>query len=143
MALIEIWKNPGFITYDSLIPALKKVGGGASWNSGAISRMFVRTPKQCGVSWVTREIDKHRMCGLSNSVDSSQSYDDIDFAWYAIGDGTLQIYEKGNLVYNPPVRPTYSPGDILEVQIEDIAENLGFNDNFNDNFLNRILKINK
>ena len=134
------WKNASYVSADALIPNLNKYvsGGGDSWNGGAISRHFLSAIQTAGMSWVTREINKHRMAGLSNADDANQSYTDIDLAWYAIGDGTLQIYESGNLKFNPDPRPAYTAGDILEVQLEYIPENVGFTDDFNDNAIDPV-----
>ena len=136
--ITDQWKNKSYVAADALIPKLYKYasGGGDNWNGGAVSRAFLPTIQAAGMSWVTRELDKHRMCGLSADNDANQSYTDIDLAWYAIGDGTLQVYESGILRYDQqPTRPSYTAGDILEIQLEYLLENLGFNDDFNDNSL--------
>ncbi len=75
------------------------------------------------MSWVTREINTSRMAGLSNDNDANQSYTDIDLAWFALDDGTLQVYEAGALKYSPDPRPAYGAGDILEILLEYMAEN--------------------
>lgn len=145
------WKNKYQVISDSLIPNLKRTATYDGWDAGALSRIHLPTLQPAGMSWVTRELNTNRMCGLSadfgtpNSgvnVDANQSYTDIDLAWFALGDGTLQVYESGVLKYNPDPRPTYSAGDILEIQLEYKAENLSFSDDFNDNSIDPLKWVN-
>lgn len=60
----------------------------------------------------TGETNTYKMAGLSNG-NTDQNFDDIDFAFYMRGDGTLQVYEGGLL------RTTvgaYSAGDTLRIE---------------------------
>src|SRR6266566_4325076 len=56
----------------------------------------------------------NRMCGLGNT-DSSAYYGDIEYAFFTVGGGTLQIYESGNLRGD---FGAYSASDRLKVAVE-------------------------
>jgi hypothetical protein len=79
-------------------------------NAGAISK---RALAGNGFVEFTAGSDAYWMAGLSNG-DSNQSYEDIDFALYALTYNRVMVYESG--VYR--VTDSYAPGDRLRVSIE-------------------------
>jgi YD repeat-containing protein len=83
------------------------------WGAGASSTQMISSGDGY-VEATIAETNTYRMIGLGNT-DSNQSYTDIDFAWYPIADGTLQIYESGGYVgsFGP-----YAIGDRLRVAVE-------------------------
>jgi PKD repeat protein len=92
---------------------LTKTASNGLWgNAGAISTRVVTaeggfvefTPAVAGPLW---------MAGLSNG-DSSQSYEDIDFALYVLSGNRLMVYEQG--VYR--TETTFAAGDRLRVAVE-------------------------
>lgn len=83
------------------------------WQAGASSTQMISSGDGY-VEATIAETNTYRMIGLGNT-DSNQSYTDIDFAWYPIADGTLQIYESGT--YAGSFGP-YAIGDRLRVAVE-------------------------
>jgi len=83
------------------------------WAAGASSTQTIASGDGY-VETTIGETNTYRMIGLANG-DSNQSYVDIDFAWYAVADGNLQIYESGAYVgsFGP-----YAIGDGLRVAVE-------------------------
>ncbi|TNF25669.1 MAG: DUF4215 domain-containing protein [Deltaproteobacteria bacterium] len=84
-----------------------------SWIAGASSENVI----SCGrgrVRSVVNEITTDRMFGLGIG-DASQSYTDIEYAFYLVANSALSIYESGSLVTNVG---NYAPGDVLEVDID-------------------------
>ena len=63
------------------------------------------------VELVASETNTSRMIGLSKG-DSSQSYNDIDFAVYLYNGATLQVYERGNAA---GTFGAYVAGDVIRV----------------------------
>jgi hypothetical protein len=82
-------------------------------NAGAVSTKAL-TSGDGYVEITVSGINTFRMFGLGNG-DSNQNYPDIAFAFYLVGNGTLQIYESGSLRGN---FGNYSTGQTLQVAVE-------------------------
>ncbi len=93
--------------------SLTKTAAAAWGNAGAVSTAVLDWGPAY-VEFTAGETSTSRMLGLSNG-DSSQAYQDIDFAVYLKSTGELQVYEGGA---NKGTTGTYAPGDVLRVEAE-------------------------
>ncbi len=80
-------------------------GGAASWNTVAANGYF---------QFTASETTSSRMAGLSNAYTSS-SYTTIQYAFYLVSNGSLQIYESGA---GRGAFGTYNTGDLLKISVE-------------------------
>ncbi|HMH20966.1 MAG TPA: T9SS type A sorting domain-containing protein, partial [Puia sp.] len=80
-------------------------GGAASWNTVSNNGYF---------QFTATETNKSRMAGLSTAYTSS-SYTTIQYAWYLVNGGSLQIYESGS---SRGAFGTYTTGDVLKITVE-------------------------
>jgi len=80
-------------------------GGAASWNTVSNNGYF---------QFTATETNKSRMAGLSNS-NASASYNTIQYAFYLVAGGSLQIYESGA---GRGGFGTYTTGDVLKIAVE-------------------------
>jgi len=80
-------------------------GGAASWNTVSNNGYFQFTATETTTS---------RMAGLSNTYTSS-SYTTIQYAFYLVAGGSLQIYESGS---SKGTFGTYTTGDVLKISVE-------------------------
>ncbi|MBN8850284.1 MAG: hypothetical protein BGO55_32770 [Sphingobacteriales bacterium 50-39] len=80
-------------------------GGAASWNTVSNNGYFVFTASENSTS---------RMAGLSTTY-TSASYTTIQYAFYLVAGGALQIYESGS---NKGTFGTYTSGDSLKISVE-------------------------
>ncbi len=89
----------------------KNVGTG--WgNAGAVSTKSLMG----GIGYVEhtiQETNTYRMLGLSNG-NSNNNWDDIDFSFYPMADGTLAVYEKGTF---RGTFGSYASGDTLRIAV--------------------------
>jgi hypothetical protein len=72
---------------------IEKQGGADAWDSDAYS--FEAYRRGAFVSFQPSQTSASLMVGLNTDPTADQSYASLDFAWYCIGDGNLQIYESG------------------------------------------------
>jgi hypothetical protein len=91
--------------------SLTKTAATAWGNAGAISTQQIASGDGY-VEFTASETNTYRMLGLSNG-NSSNSWDDIDFALYEFT-GQLQVYEAGSL---KGTFGTYVSGDTLRVRV--------------------------
>jgi len=80
-------------------------GGAASWNTVSNNGYF---------QFTATETNTNRMAGLSNAYTSS-SYATIQYAFYLVAGGSLQIYESGS---GKGTFGTYTTGDVLKIAVE-------------------------
>ncbi|HVU57102.1 MAG TPA: T9SS type A sorting domain-containing protein [Puia sp.] len=88
----------------------KFTGGG--WNTGASSWNTVSNNGY--FQFTATETNKSRMAGLSTSY-TGTSYTNIQFAFYLVAGGSLQIFESGN---GRGSFGTYNTGDVLKISVE-------------------------
>jgi RHS repeat-associated protein len=105
------WTNTVGVTVSG--NSLTSTGNG--WNtSGAVSTQSIASGDGY-VEFKASEANTYRMIGLSHG-DTNQNFDDIDFAFYLMVGGQLNIYEGGGLVGN---FGSYVPNvDVLRVAVE-------------------------
>lgn len=90
-----IWKSGGVnATWDAQVISKDSYTGGAYTS-------FIPAQTNC---WI--------MAGLNTDPYTDASYGSIDYAWYMIGDTSLNIYENGTSIGN---YGTYATGDVLSV----------------------------
>jgi hypothetical protein len=89
---------------------LEKTAGGTAWNAGA-STIDALTGSG-SMEFTANGTNTYRMAGLSNG-DSSQHYNDIDFAIYVMTLGRLRVYEGG---VSRGSFGTYATGDVMRVE---------------------------
>lgn len=104
------WQNPAGVTASA--NNLTK-NGAASWDAGASSTQSIASGD--GYIEFTAGNVSDRMCGLSQG-DSSQHYNDIDFAIYPNSGNYVDVYEGGTLKWGGVVQ--YQPGDRFRVAVE-------------------------
>jgi hypothetical protein len=80
-------------------------GGAGSWNTVSNNGYF---------QFTATETTTNRMAGLSNTYTSS-SYTTIQYAFYLVAGGSLQIYESGS---SKGAFGTYATGDVLKISVE-------------------------
>ncbi|MBN9384320.1 MAG: T9SS type A sorting domain-containing protein [Chitinophagaceae bacterium] len=80
-------------------------GGAASWNTVSNNGYF---------QFTASETTTNRMAGLSASY-TSASYTTIQYAFYLVAGGGLQIYESGGSKWSSG---TYTTGDVLKIVVE-------------------------
>jgi len=80
-------------------------GGAASWNTVSNNGYF---------QFTATETNRYRMAGLSTN-DINTSYTTIQYAFYLVNNGTLQIYENGG---NRGNFGTYATGDVFRIAVE-------------------------
>ena len=85
---------------------------GPGWNANAESIGSI--PGDGYVEFTTSETNTHKMGGLTHSV-SGSGYATIDYAFYLVADGTIDIYEGGTLVNHG--FGSYAAGDVFRVQV--------------------------
>jgi hypothetical protein len=104
------WTGAGGVTAS---PGTLVKTAAAGWgNAGAVSAKTL--PSGSGfVETTIGETTTYRMFGLSNG-NSSQSWQDIDYAFYPTAGGALQIYERG---VGRGTFGTYAAGDKLRVAV--------------------------
>jgi len=93
--------------------SLTKTAANGWGNAGAASVETLDGVIDGYLEFSTSEATTYKMAGLSNG-DTNQNYDDIDFAFYMMGDGTLRIWEAGQVV---GTFGTYSAGDTLRIEV--------------------------
>jgi hypothetical protein len=76
------------------VTTARKEGGSSAWDSDVYS---IDSYPVCHIKFKPSGTS-HMMIGLSVDPVSSQSYEEIDFAWYVNNDGNVYIYESGSLV---------------------------------------------
>jgi hypothetical protein len=91
---------------------LTKIQSGGNWNGGAASYNTVANNGY--FQFTASETNTSRMVGLSTSFTSS-SYTTIQYAFYLINTGNLQIYESGTARGS---FGTYATNDILKITVE-------------------------
>src|SRR5258706_1494006 len=105
-----VWTNTVGVT----VSGNNLTATGNGWNtSGAVSTQSIASGEGY-VEFTASETNTYRMIGLSHG-DTNQNFDDIDFAFYLMIGGQLNIYEGGGLVGN---FGTYVAGDVLRVAVE-------------------------
>ena len=109
------WTSPSNASASSPVYSLKKTGTNSAWDAGAISTQSITSAQGDGyVSVVADATNTHRAFGLGNS-NQGVDLEDIDFAIYLKGDGTLEIWESGEEMGD---FGTYQVGDVLRVGVE-------------------------
>jgi len=95
------------------VPAtLTKTSGGSAWNASAYSNEQILDGTGY-VEFTATERTTHRMLGLSNG-DTNADWSDIDFAFYLLANGTLEVRESGSGAI--PV-DTYNTQDTFRIQV--------------------------
>jgi alpha-tubulin suppressor-like RCC1 family protein len=105
-----LWTNGVNVT--SAGSDLRKSAGAAAWDAGAVSTRGI-VSMDGYLELVASETTTSRMIGLSQG-DTSQTYQDIDFALYLAGQ-TIYVYERGA---SRGSFGTYVTGDRLRVSVE-------------------------
>ena len=85
--------------------------GTPAWDAGAVSSAVIAADGY--VEATIAETNSYRLIGLSHG-DTDASYQDVDFAIDAAGDGQLYVFEKGVL---RGARGPYAAGDRLRVSV--------------------------
>jgi RHS repeat-associated protein len=85
---------------------------GGAWNAGASSVQQLAAGQSGHLEFVATETNTNRMIGFSD-VDSDQNYLSIDYIWYLMNDGKLQIYEGS--VYRGSFG-SYATGDVFKIE---------------------------
>ncbi|MEQ1685446.1 MAG: phage tail protein [Burkholderiaceae bacterium] len=88
----------------------QKVGGTNDWNSDVYSRDSYTGG--AFASAVPEQNDHRSMFGLNSDPTTDQSYTSLDYAFYFVSDGTLEIYESGLMI---GTFGSYSAGDVFVV----------------------------
>lgn len=109
--VVPTWASLVYVTVPT---TLIKHSGGTAWNAGVYSREQI-TDGTGWVEFIATEQNTHRMMGLSNG-NSHASWEDIDYAFYLVNNGTLQIRESGSGVI---AAGNYATNDVLRVQVAD------------------------
>lgn len=108
---VPTWASLVYVTVPT---TLIKHSGGTAWNGGAYSREQI-TDGTGWVEFVATEQNTHRMLGLSRG-NTDANWPDIDYAFYLVNNGTLQVREFGSGAIGVG---NYAPGDVLRVQVTD------------------------
>ncbi len=90
---------------------VSKIAGTNAWNVGGFS--YNKVENGGFMQTIVAETNTSRMIGL-NAINNNVDYADIDFAFYLVAGGALNIYENGT---NRGAWGTYSTGDTLRVAI--------------------------
>ncbi len=90
---------------------VEKVGSNNGWDAGAFS--FNKVENGGFMQTIVKENNKSRMIGL-NAVNVNVSYTDIDYAFYLISNGSMNIYENGS--YKASIG-SYKTGDTLRIAV--------------------------
>jgi Abnormal spindle-like microcephaly-assoc'd, ASPM-SPD-2-Hydin len=104
------WTSAGGVTVSG--HTLTKSAPIAWGNAGAISTKSL-VAGDGYVEHTAQETNTNRMIGLSRG-NTNNNFDDIDFAFYTLADGTLQVCEKGALRGS---FGAYASGDMLRVVV--------------------------
>ncbi|HEY9284951.1 MAG TPA: RHS repeat-associated core domain-containing protein [Pyrinomonadaceae bacterium] len=104
------WQNVAGVSTSA--SSLTKTGG-AAWDAGASSVQSIASGD--GYLEFTAGNVSDRMCGLSVG-DSSQHYNDIDFAIYPNGGNYVDVYEGGTIKWGGVV--SYQAGDRFRIAVE-------------------------
>lgn len=92
----------------------KKTGGSnGTWDSQIYSN---KGYSKCSVSAKASQTNAWIMFGLNSDPKTDANYTSIDFAWYFVGNGTLQIYENGNQVNVGSL--TYTTSTVLRIDYD-------------------------
>ena len=90
---------------------VKKVGSNNGWDAGAFS--FNKVENGGFMQTIVKENNTSRMIGL-NATNVNVSYTDIDYAFYLISNGSMNIYENGT--YKASIG-SYKTGDTLRIAV--------------------------
>ncbi|MDD4964930.1 MAG: polymorphic toxin type 44 domain-containing protein [Gallionella sp.] len=93
--------------------SLSKTSGTTGWNADAYSQNGLT-----GGAYISARVGQtnmYGMFGLNSEPTTDSSYTSLDYAWYSLPTGVLQIYESGVLVGS---FGTYTPTDVLSVVYE-------------------------
>jgi Domain of unknown function (DUF2341)/Concanavalin A-like lectin/glucanases superfamily/Fibronectin type III domain/SdrD B-like domain/Calx-beta domain/IPT/TIG domain len=85
----------------------------AGWNAGFSTTNAITTGKGYISGKIPSNSFVRMMMGLSNG-NTDSNYTDIDYAIYAVQDGSVQVYQGGNFVGN---YGTYTLNDVLSVEL--------------------------
>src|SRR5262245_20900898 len=105
-----VWTAAGGVTVSG--NNLTKTAASGWGNAGAVSSKSLYAGDGY-VEHTIQETDTARLIGLSNG-DSNMNWDDIDYGFYPLKNGTLRIYEKGVL---RGIFGHYETGDQLRVAV--------------------------
>ncbi len=108
-AQVPSWTSLVFVTVPT---TLIKHSGGTVWNGSVYSREQI-TDGTGWVEFVATEQNTHRMLGLSNG-NTDSNWTDIDYAFYLVNNGTLQVRESGSAAI---AVGSYVPGDVLRIEV--------------------------
>lgn len=84
--------SAGGATMLATASTIEKSGGISSWDSQAYS---AESYPACAASWRANDATHDFMMGLNTDPATNAVYTSIDFCWYCVGGGALQIYESG------------------------------------------------
>ena len=106
-----VWADSGGVAISGA--SLRKSGGTAGWNAGAISTSVLASGDGF-VEFTAIETDTTRMCGLAYG-DSGLDDADIDFAIQLTSSGDVKVVESGTV---RGTFGTYATGDRFRVEIQ-------------------------
>jgi len=78
--------------------SIQKTSGGNAWDEHAYSTTHHGAGVPVTLTFTAQENNTYKMMGLNSDPTANTSYNTIDFAWYPLVDGTVQIYENGNKI---------------------------------------------
>ena len=107
------WRGSSLDNLEATGNDLIKIQSNSNWNGNASSLNNVYDGGY--LQFTVAETDKWRMIGLSD-VDVNSNWNTIDFCFYLVGNGNLEIRESGS--GNRISGATYATGDTLQISIE-------------------------
>lgn len=108
------WTNLGYV-FDASVDrsGLLKTRGTTSWDAGTYSNEQIPSGEGF-LEFIATETNTHRMVGLANG-NSNNNWNDIDYAFYLLNNGTVQIREYGS---NSVWASTYQTGDVFRIAVD-------------------------
>ncbi|MEQ1588064.1 MAG: M23 family metallopeptidase, partial [Cyclobacteriaceae bacterium] len=104
------WKDR--IVVSQIGNKLTRTDAGGSWNAGAVSVQQLTAGQNGWIEFIASETNTYRMIGLADT-NPDGGYTSIDYAWYLLNNGTLQIYESG--IQRTGIGP-YASGDLFKIE---------------------------
>lgn len=101
------------MTYNS---GVLKRKSGTGWNQQGYSTLYGIPAGKEGHLNFTTLTKKHLMIGLNSDPTKDAVYSSIDYAFYLVSDGRVNIYENGS--YRAISSVNYTSGDNLEIKVD-------------------------
>ncbi|MCB9336459.1 MAG: hypothetical protein H6586_09930, partial [Flavobacteriales bacterium] len=105
------WQSLSGLTLIGGTNNVSKTSGTNNWNVGGFS--YNKVENGGFMQTIVNETNTNRMIGL-NATNTSVNYNEIDYAFYLVNNGSLVIYENGSNMGN---WGSYSTGDTLRVAV--------------------------